>query len=1750
MAIYSLSLGFVSRSAGRSAVGFSAYIGAAHQKDERTGVTYNFGCKNDVIVSRILAPANAPAWALNPSQLWNRVEAFEDEYAALRFRGDHTDPIKNQKSLEAKEKFLASAQTAQTIIGALPIEFTKDQAETCTEEFLNERFVSRGLGVQYAIHWDKGNPHFHGIITRRALVEGKFSQGKDREIVTKAELFETRKVWQKVANKHLELGGYDVRIDSRSNEDRGSLFLATEHEGWHAQRLAEKGLYSRIVGDNDAIRQANIKILCDHPEALIHEVALKRTTFTKKHLEEEIIRRVGGDETLFALLKAKVEGVEISPELVLKTANQDTVFEGGFAAELKKIAGKLTDQLLWDKDVSHEVGENLNRHKTFTSSAYKKQEEALLGFADILSRRDSKGVSPDLINRSISNCEAELGFELSVEQKGAITHLCSGPDIRILNGKAGTGKTTLMKAVAEAYQEAGYEVMGSSFQGKAVEIMEKDIGITCKTLDSFLHAWEKHQTQKNLVKSGRLWGRPYIYAFNRMKELEKSRFTSKNVIILDEANMIGGHLWEPFLKEAVDKGVKVLIVQDPFQIKSQDPGDYGRLFAHQYGFVETAEVVRQRVDWQRECSKLLNEHQVLDGLKPYYDKGYLTWFNTREGVTNALAKDYVKDALENPHQSRIALAYRNTECFEINQAIRGFLKEHGLLQDTFQLHGEEYAIGDRIRFTQNDNHGRLIQNKNAEDQTQLKGVKNGTFGTIEAYDSQKLELTVRLDGTRCVHFNTRIYTHITHGYAMSIHKSESNTLDKSFVSFDPLMTPSTLLVAMSRHRVNVQAYVNREQFIDFKDVVDRIGRISLKETVQDYRVPEYQKPYFNRVQQYRDLTCEAASLREEMEGALEPNSPLHKHPSYSAYQTCFEEKKRVAITILEDWKQHVPYARLAGIRKDVLEVEAGLRPRLLSDLEHRASIQVQGYMDFVGRTRTLWKDISQTHPGALAHSHERYEEYKELKIERDSLASIFQENQRLYAPFFKVTKDEASGEMKDYWEDVVTKDTRVYWAGVKSHAEAHFKSQMETLNRERLPAHQKIHFDVVKAYVQTRNEAAAIYGHMQTLKGAPVQERSPQSALTLEKFHDLQKRRDELALKIVESSSEYQPFFDTFKIKEDKLLTHAVAGELREKITLYANEINPEKRAQQADALKRILTTSKDYQLLKASGLDSNRLTFDIAFYDKVKTGEIASTLNPDQIYKPIQDYLKSSQESAQLWKILSSKTQEEPLLQKQWETVFQARNENASLLMNNQVALSVISGMRPDIHTRIKKQAKLTVRETPQKPGQPFISAEQVLQSVLGHASTIVRDLLGEPNKHMSTTKTLRFGKKGSLLVNIGGDKQGFWIDFETGEKGNLIQLVERTRNLGFKDALNELKERLMGHRDLQRVSPRIKPVAQQMLEQDKDLTSRLNSVAELHQKSKPIQGTIAETYLRTERKIETAALGPDLRYIPEGTSFTYKGKQRTTQHPTLAALGRNGEGKLQSIQLTKLNEKGTRALSSDGDKLPKIQYGVGKGSFVTIQEGKDTDRVFIAEGVETALSIKEASVDGKIVVSMGIHNMSNYKGSENRVILCTDNDTHKPSSQTAKIIEAAKLHLREQGKFVTKIEPINPGQDFNDVLKDQGRRMLQVYVKSYLTQSAVDLLKAEDQATKGAIFSEELPKIKIVGAHLENQFKKLKECEGTPQAAAVQREIDHFASSIVKDKAKFENLKTVNPGVAETIRTYLEPQIQTKTKCKGLER
>ena len=56
---------------------------------------------------------------------------------------------------------------------------------------------------------------------------------------------------------------------------------------------------------------------------------------------------------------------------------------------------------------------------------------------------------------------------LSQEQRTAIESACGKGSIAVIQGRAGTGKTTMLSAVKEAYEQQSYKVQGICFTGQA-----------------------------------------------------------------------------------------------------------------------------------------------------------------------------------------------------------------------------------------------------------------------------------------------------------------------------------------------------------------------------------------------------------------------------------------------------------------------------------------------------------------------------------------------------------------------------------------------------------------------------------------------------------------------------------------------------------------------------------------------------------------------------------------------------------------------------------------------------------------------------------------------------------------------------------------------------------------------------------------------------------------------------------------------------------------------------------------------------------------------------------------------------------------------------------------------------------------------------------------------------------------------------------------------------------------------------------
>jgi hypothetical protein len=194
LAIYHFSAQVIGRGQGRSVVAAAAYRAGEFLRDERTGIGYDYTRRKQIAHTEILTPGGVPGWAKQRGSLWNQVENRERR---------------------------SDSQTAREINVALPVELSLEQNLELLRKFIREKFVSKGMICDLAVHDAQGhNPHAHLLLTMRAIEGEQF--GKKRRDWNDRKLLEAqREAWAEAVNLALENCGVEDRVDNRSLEAQG-----------------------------------------------------------------------------------------------------------------------------------------------------------------------------------------------------------------------------------------------------------------------------------------------------------------------------------------------------------------------------------------------------------------------------------------------------------------------------------------------------------------------------------------------------------------------------------------------------------------------------------------------------------------------------------------------------------------------------------------------------------------------------------------------------------------------------------------------------------------------------------------------------------------------------------------------------------------------------------------------------------------------------------------------------------------------------------------------------------------------------------------------------------------------------------------------------------------------------------------------------------------------------------------------------------------------------------------------------------------------------------------------------------------------------------------------------------------------------------------------------------------------------------------------------------------------------------------
>jgi Ti-type conjugative transfer relaxase TraA len=439
------------------------------------------------------------------------------------------------------------------------------------------------------------------------------------------------------------------------------------------------------------------------------------------------------------------------------------------------------------------LGQDGKGEDRFTSRAMIEVEARLERATEIMAARNLHGVADRCKESALESAEMR-GLILSGEQRDAFDHATNGKDLGVVIGYAGTGKSAMLGVAHKAWEDTGYQVRGAALSGIAAENLEAGSGIASGTIASLEHQWAQ--------------GRDLL--------------TANDVLVIDEAGMIGSRQMERVLSAAEKAGAKVVLVGDAEQLQAIEAGAAFRSVAERHGGVEITEIRRQQVDWQRDATRHLATGRTGEAISAYADRDMVHVADTREGARAELVKGWERARLDTPGQSQIILTHTNDEVRTLNELARGKLREDGRLGEDVTIKAErgerQFATGDRLMFLRNDRE---------------LGVKNGTLGTVAEIDQQ--HIVVCLDDGRSVAFDTKNYAHVDHGYAATIHKAQGVTVDRTHVLATPGMDRHSTYVALSRHREGVALHYGSDDFADQSKLVRALSRDRSKDMANDYK---------------------------------------------------------------------------------------------------------------------------------------------------------------------------------------------------------------------------------------------------------------------------------------------------------------------------------------------------------------------------------------------------------------------------------------------------------------------------------------------------------------------------------------------------------------------------------------------------------------------------------------------------------------------------------------------------------------------------------------------------------------------------------------------------------------------------------------------------------------------------------------------------------------------------------------------------
>ena len=362
-------------------------------------------------------------------------------------------------------------------------------------------------------------------------------------------------------------------------------------------------------------------------------------------------------------------------------------------------------------------------------------------------------ISNEAIDKAIKHAEEEQGFDYVVEQLDTI-HKSLHRTVSLITGKAGTGKTSIMRAIVKAYMENNYMMTASALSAMAAQRITEATEFPAMTIHRTLGCQGLND-----------------FTYNKDNHL------ITDVAFLDEGSMVNASLFLHWL-EAIGDNTRIIISGDHKQLP---PIGFGNVFSDLIEMFNDS-VVSKLVKPMRQAEKsgiLVDANKIRENINPISEKlqpriihgelqdMYYMFRTNRQSLFNIAVKTFIKSVESDGIDNVVIAVPRRKDCLnstnEINKVIQNELL--GDVLESIEGFDTTFKLGAKVMQTVNDYD---------------KNVFNGEIGYVtkisERYDGKKKEEYCEVTYTdifgkdKIIEYTKKELAALDLAYAMTVHK--------------------------------------------------------------------------------------------------------------------------------------------------------------------------------------------------------------------------------------------------------------------------------------------------------------------------------------------------------------------------------------------------------------------------------------------------------------------------------------------------------------------------------------------------------------------------------------------------------------------------------------------------------------------------------------------------------------------------------------------------------------------------------------------------------------------------------------------------------------------------------------------------------------------------------------------------------------------------------------------------------------------